>query len=70
MVDAITSKYFPAGVLAIVLMVLAPLLALGTAVCALLLAADGRRIGRMYGADLLGATAGALAVVPLLWLVP
>ncbi len=69
LVDDLASL-FPAGVLAIVLMVLAPLLALGTAVCALLLAADGRRIGRMYGADLLGATAGALAVVPLLWLVP
>lgn len=64
------ASLFPAGVLVIVLLVLAPLLALGTAVCALLLAARGRGVGRMYGADLLGATAGALVVVPLLWWVP
>lgn len=64
------ASLFPAGVVAIVVMVLAPLLALGTAVCALLLAAEGRSVGRMYGADLLGATVGALLVVPLLWWVP
>lgn len=49
-----------------VIVVLAPMLALGAAVVALLLSARGKAIGRMYGADLLGATAGALLVFPLL----
>jgi hypothetical protein len=53
-----------------VLVVLLPVLPLGTAVCALLLSARGRAIGWMYGADLLGATVGALAVVPLLYGLP
>ena len=47
-----------------------PMLALGSAVCVLLLRAPGRTISRMYGADLLGATVGALAVVPLMHVVP
>jgi hypothetical protein len=46
------------------------LLALGGAVCVLLLEAPGASIGRMYASDLLGACAGALAVVPLLSIVP
>lgn len=50
--------------------VFVPLLALGAAVCLLLLQARGRAIGRMYGADLLGATAGALVVVPLMNVIP
>lgn len=50
-----------------VLVVLLPVLPLGAAVCALLLSARGRAIGWMYGADLLGATAGAALVVPLLY---
>lgn len=49
-----------------VLIVLGPVLPLGTAVCALLLSARGRSIGWMYGADLLGATIGAALVFPLL----
>lgn len=53
-----------------VIVVLAPMLALGTAVCALLLSAPGRAIGWMYGADLLGATVGALLVFPLLYGLP
>jgi hypothetical protein len=39
-------------------------------VCVLLLKARGGAITRMYGADLLGATAAALAVVPLMHKVP
>jgi len=53
-----------------VLVVLLPILPLGTAVCALLLSARGRAIGWMYGADLLGATLGALLVFPLLYGLP
>ncbi len=53
-----------------VLVVLLPVLPLGTAVCALLLSARGRAIGWMYGADLLGATLGALLVFPLLYGLP
>lgn len=68
-VDGLASL-FPAGVLLIVIVVLVPLVCMGAAVCLLLIAASGRDIGRMYGADLLGATAGALLVVPLLHLVP
>jgi hypothetical protein len=48
---------------------LVPMLLLGAAVCALLLAAPGPEVGRMYGADLLGAATAALVVVPLMWLV-
>jgi len=48
----------------------APMLALGSAVCILLLQARGRAFGLMYGADLLGATAGALVVVPLMHVLP
>jgi len=57
-------------VIAVVLAMLAPMLALGTAVCVLLIEARGRAIGRMYGADLLGAMVGALVAVPLLGLFP
>ncbi len=45
---------------------LLPLLAMGTAVVALLLDAEGPKLASRYGADLLGATAGALLVTPLL----
>lgn len=47
-----------------------PMLALGSAVCVLLLQASGRRFALMYGADLLGATAGAVSVVPLMHVFP
>ncbi|MBI2388688.1 MAG: hypothetical protein HYV09_03640 [Deltaproteobacteria bacterium] len=53
-----------------VVVVLAPVLPLGAAVCALLLSARGRAIGWMYGADLLGATVGAALVFPLLYGLP
>lgn len=45
---------------------LLPLLAAGTAVVALLLEVKGRDLATRYGADLLGATVGALLVTPLL----
>jgi hypothetical protein len=56
----------PTDVLLISVAMLVPMLCLGGAVCLLLMEARGRLIGRMYGADLLGATVGALLVVPLL----
>ena len=43
-----------------------PMLALGAAVCLLLLHARGEAVTRMYAADLTGAAIGALAAVPLL----
>jgi hypothetical protein len=46
------------------------MLSLGASVCLLLLSAPGRSIGRMYGADLLGAMVGATASAPLLYLAP
>lgn len=49
---------------------LPPMLCLGGAVCFLLLEAEGPAIGRMYAFDLLGAFAGALLVIPLLWTIP
>src|SRR6266851_4243 len=50
--------------------VLVPMLCLGSAVCIFLMQAQGREVGRMYAADLLGATVGALLIVPLMNLVP
>src|SRR6266542_4113695 len=49
---------------------LTPMLCLGSAVCLLLMQAEGREVGRMYAADLLGATLGAVSVVPLMHVVP
>lgn len=61
----------PGGtIFAFALAILIPLLLLGAAVCRLLIEARGRRIGRMYAADLLGATLGACLVVPLLDVIP
>ena len=57
-------------VLIAVACVLVPLLASGTAICLLLMEATGSRVARLYGADLLGATAGAALVVPLLLILP
>jgi hypothetical protein len=62
--------FLDAPVLLTVAAALVPLIALGAAVCLLLLRAEGRGIGSMYGADLLGAMLGAAAVVPLLNVVP
>ncbi len=72
------AEYVDAGALGLgngalfvtVLAILLPMVALGSAVCLFLLRAPGREVGRMYGADLLGATVGALFVVPLLHRVP
>jgi len=45
---------------------LVPFLLLGAAVCLLLLAARGAEVGRMYGADLVGASLAAALVLPAL----
>jgi hypothetical protein len=58
--------FLDGSVLITVVAVLVPFLLLGAAVCLLLLRAEGRSIGSMYAADLLGATLGAIAVVPLM----
>jgi hypothetical protein len=68
--DADTAAFLSGDVLLAVVFLLIPFLCLGTAVCLLLLAAEGKRIGRMYGADLLGATLGAAIVVPLMHRIP
>jgi hypothetical protein len=57
-------------ILLVVVSLLAPMLCLGSAVCLLLMSARGREVGRMYAADLIGATIGALMVVPLMDVVP
>jgi hypothetical protein len=61
---------FRGSITLFIVALLAPLLALGSAVCALLVRAKGRRVARMYAADLLGASLGAVAVVPLLQGIP
>jgi hypothetical protein len=53
-----------------VAVLLAPFLALGSAVCLLLMAAPGQRVSRMYAADLIGATVGAVALIPLMGIIP
>ncbi|MET0387682.1 MAG: hypothetical protein ABW321_17055 [Polyangiales bacterium] len=50
----------------IVLAMLVPMYALGGVICVILLRAEGRSVAQTYAADLLGATCGAAAVVPLL----
>ncbi len=54
----------------VVLGVLPALLALGSAVCLLLMRAPGTGIGRMYAADLAGACLGAVLAIPLMHGVP
>lgn len=49
---------------------LAPLYCLGGAVCLLLVRARGNTVASLYGADLLGAMAGAALVIPLLSSIP
>ncbi len=49
---------------------LVPMLLLGSAVCMLLLEAKGTAVGRMYGADLVGASIAAALVMPALAVVP
>jgi len=58
------------GLLLVIVSVLVPMLCLGSAVCLLLARARGPMIGRVYAADLAGATVGAAAVVPLMSAVP
>jgi hypothetical protein len=53
-------------ILFVIACVLPVTLALGGAVCLLLMKAPGARISRRYGADLLGAGLGAAAVIPLM----
>lgn len=43
-----------------------PMLALGVAICILLIEAPGVAIARMYGADLIGASLAALLIIPAL----
>ena len=52
------------------LALLPAVLSLGSAVCLLLLDAEGDAIGPRYAYDLLGACLGALVVVPLMWVLP
>lgn len=54
------------GLMLLIVAVLVPMLCLGAAVCLLLLRAPGRRIAGLYAADLVGATAAAIAIVPLM----
>ncbi|HEU4725812.1 MAG TPA: hypothetical protein VFU59_11010, partial [Candidatus Eisenbacteria bacterium] len=56
---------FHGGLLLVIVAVLLPMLCLGSAICLLLMRARGPDIGRVYAADLLGATLGAALVVPL-----
>jgi hypothetical protein len=60
----------PARAAFVSVVTLATMLALGTAVTSLLLGATGRGIARLYAADLVGAAIGALAVIPLMTVVP
>ncbi len=62
--------YFDRPIVLFVVALLMPLLSLGAAVCILLMKAPGREIGRVYAADLIGATVGAALVVPLMYLIP
>ena len=57
-------------VIVVVTAVMLPMLALGSAICILLIRARGRQIGAMYGADLLGAMLGALLTPLFLQIVP
>ncbi len=53
-----------------VLATLPGLVALGSAVCLLLMRAEGSRIGRMYAWDLAGACLGAVLAIPLMHALP
>lgn len=65
------SHFFDANkILFCLVCLLPPMLCLGAVICYLLMRAEGAAIGKMYAFDLLGAFAGALVVVPLLWAVP
>jgi hypothetical protein len=64
------SNFANPQILLVIVCLLAPMLCLGSAVCLLLMSAEGREVGRVYAADLAGATVGALLVVPLMDLLP
>lgn len=65
------ARYFGEHAILLCLVSLLPgVLALGTAVCWLLMDASGPAVGRRYAFDLLGACVGALLVVPAMTLVP
>ena len=61
-----TMLFADTGIVFCLLCLLPPMLSLGAAVCVLLLQARGPAVARMYAWDLLGACAGALAVIPLM----
>ncbi|HMB68955.1 MAG TPA: hypothetical protein VKU85_06570, partial [bacterium] len=65
-----SAGFLSGDVLTAVFTLLVPFLCLGATVCLLLLRSPGRKIGVMYGADLLGATVGAALIVPLMHRVP
>lgn len=58
------------GIVLVVLAILAPCLGLGATICLLLIRTSGPGIGLIYGADLAGAAAGALIVVPAMDWIP
>jgi hypothetical protein len=58
------------SVLLVIACLLPPVLALGGVLCILLMKAPGPAVTRMYGTDLAGAGVGALAVIPLMSVVP
>ena len=66
----IGNQYGSWSVVVCMALLLVPLLLLGCAVCQLLLSARGPAVGRMYGADLVGAAVAAAVVMPSLWWLP
>ncbi|MDQ7007206.1 MAG: hypothetical protein Q9Q40_08230 [Acidobacteriota bacterium] len=58
------------GLALVVMALLLPLLAIGTVICLILMDTPRERLGAIYGADLAGAALGALAVVPLMDILP
>lgn len=65
-----TGELGPWVVVACMGCLLVPMLLLGSAVCILLLQARGAAVARLYGADLVGASIAAAAVLPVLDRVP
>src|SRR5262245_27771925 len=59
-----------AWIVVVVIALMLPMLALGSAICILLIRARGRDIGPMYGADLVGAMFGSLVTPLFLQVVP
>jgi hypothetical protein len=61
-----TMLFADTGIVFCLLVLLPPVLSLGGAVCLLLLEAKGPSVAKLYAWDLLGACAGAVAVIPLM----